>query len=44
MLMRAVSAVTAFATANRVSIPVDEAYQFFERGGLMTARARGLGT
>jgi hypothetical protein len=35
-LARAVSAVTAFATANRVSIPVDEAYPFFERGGLLT--------
>jgi hypothetical protein len=36
ILARAVSAVTAFATANRVSVPVDEAYPFFERGGLMT--------
>jgi hypothetical protein len=35
-LARAVSAVTAFATANRVSIPVDEVYPFFQRGGLMT--------
>jgi len=30
-----VARITAFATANRVSIPVDEAYPFFVRSGLL---------
>jgi hypothetical protein len=36
LLTRAVSAVTAFATANRISIPVDEIYPLFERAGRAT--------
>lgn len=35
-LANAVAAITAFATANRISIPVDELYPFFSRGGVMT--------
>ena len=32
-LARAVAAMTAFATADSVSLPVDEVYPFFVRGG-----------
>lgn len=35
-LASAVVAITASATANRISIPVDEMYPFFLRGGVMT--------
>jgi hypothetical protein len=35
-LTNAVSAVTAFATANRISIPVDEVYPLFARAGRAT--------
>jgi hypothetical protein len=34
--------LTSFATANTISVPVDEAYNFFVRGGQLSwARARG---
>jgi hypothetical protein len=38
-LARALDQVTAFATANTVSIPVDEAYPFFVRSGLLVCGA-----
>ncbi|HSO34000.1 MAG TPA: hypothetical protein VLT33_15810 [Labilithrix sp.] len=38
-LARAVALITAFATANTVSIPVDEAYPFFVRSGLLVCGA-----
>lgn len=35
-LARAVAAVTAFGTADCISLPVDEVYPFFVRGGQLT--------
>lgn len=36
---RAAALITAFATANTISIPVDEAYPFFVRSGLLVCGA-----